>query len=85
MRLRRAYDDGGPPEPEVLATTADPETLPDAAIRLVEKRAVRANLKEEQDRLKQHEAEADHQMMHGCGSANEPFAPGLTFSLAANR
>ena len=42
----------------VLVTTADPETLPDAAIRLVERRAVRANLKEEQDRLKQHEAEA---------------------------
>ena len=44
--------------PEVLVTTADPETLPDAAIRLVERRAVRASLKEEQDRLKQHEAEA---------------------------
>ena len=91
MRLRRAYDDGGPPEPEVLVSIADPETLPDAAIRLVERRAVRANLKEEQDRLKQHEAEAnqhslttvvDHQMMHGCGSANEPFAPGLAFSWA---
>ena len=46
-------------EPEVLVTTADPETLPDAAIRLVERRAVRASLKEEQDRLKQHEAEAN--------------------------
>ena len=45
--------------PEVLVTTADPETLPDAAIRLVERRAVRASLKEEQDRLKQHEAEAN--------------------------
>ena len=44
--------------PEVLVTTADPGTLPDAAIRLVERRAVRASLKEEQDRLKQHEAEA---------------------------
>ena len=43
--------------PEVLVTTADPGTLPDAAIRLVERRAVRASLKEEQDRLKQHEAE----------------------------
>ena len=45
--------------PEILVTTADPGTLPDAAIRLVERRAVRASLKEEQDRLKQHEAEAN--------------------------
>ena len=56
---KKAQEEDGPPEPEVLVTTADPETLPDAAIRLVERRAVRANLKEEQDRLKQHEAEAN--------------------------
>ena len=48
-----------PAEPEVLVTTANPETLPDAAVRLVERRAVRASLKEEQDRLKRHEAEAN--------------------------
>ena len=59
MITKKAHEEDVPPEPEVLVTTADPETLPDAAIRLVERRAVRANLKEEKDRLKQHEAEAN--------------------------
>ena len=56
---QKAQEGGGPPESEVLVTTADPETLPDAAIRLVERRAVKANPKEERERLKQHEAEAN--------------------------
>ena len=57
--IQKAQEGGVPPEPQVLVTTADPETLPDAAIRLVERRAVRANIKEERERLKQHEAEAN--------------------------
>ena len=59
MIPKKAHGEEVPRESEVLVTTADPETLPDAAIRLVERRAVRASLKEEQERLKQHEAEAE--------------------------
>ena len=59
MIPKKAHEEDVPQEPEVLVTAADPETWPDAAIRLVERRAVRANLKEEKERLKQHEAEAN--------------------------
>ena len=41
MITKKAHGEDVPPEPEVLVTTADPETLPDAAIRLVERRTSR--------------------------------------------
>ena len=45
----------GPP----LVTTADPSELPDTALRLVERRAVRANLQKEHEQLQKVEEEAE--------------------------
>ena len=45
----------GPP----LVTTADPSELPDTALRLVERRAVRANLQKEHEQLQKAEEEAE--------------------------
>ena len=58
-RMAGGSGDGESADGPPLVTTADPSELPDTALRLVERRAVRANLQKEHEQLQKAEEEAE--------------------------
>ena len=58
-RMAGGSGDGESADGPPLVTTADPSELPDTALRLVERRAVRANLQKEREQLQKAEEEAE--------------------------
>ena len=58
-RVAEGSGDGESADGPPLVTTADPSELPDTALRLVERRAVRANLQKEHEQLQKAEEEAE--------------------------